>query len=101
MIPLALAIAPPVGEQVLNHFGETALFVTGALPALVAILITLNLRVLAPPASPPGLGLVSAWRGWHFLPAMTLVIGGAQFGYLTSYLAPFLEAHGWGPDFKV
>ena len=99
MIPLALAIAPPIGEQVLNHFGERALFITGAVPALVAILITANLRALPSPPAPSGLGLVSAWRAWHFLPAMTLVIGGSQFGYLTSYLAPALESHkimlGW------
>ena len=94
MIPLALAIAPPIGEQVLNHFGETALFLTGAAPALIAILVTLNLRPLPPPETRAGLGLLSAWRRWQFLPAMTLVLGGAQFGYLTSYLAPELVAHG-------
>ena len=99
MIPLALAIAPPIGEQVLNHFGETALFLAGATPALVSIFITLRLRPLPPPPSPAGLGLVSAWRGWHFLPSLTLVVGGAQFGFLTSYLGPFLRplgiALGW------
>jgi hypothetical protein len=99
MIPLALAIAPPLGEQVMNRFGETALFIAGAVPALVAFFITLGLRPLPPPPSPAGLGLVSAWRGWHFLPALTLVIGGAQFGYVTSYLGPALQEHaialGW------
>ena len=99
MIPLALAIAPPVGEQVLKYFGATALFITGALPAFVAILITLRLRALPPPPSPAGLGLVSAWRAWHALPSLTLLVGGAQFGFLTSYLGPSLTSYdimlGW------
>ncbi len=99
MIPLALAIAPPIGEQVLNHFGVAALFITGAVPAALGIAVTLGLRALPPPAAPGGLGLVSAWRRWHVLPALTLITGGAQFGYLTTYLAPALAVHavplGW------
>ncbi len=92
MIPLALAIAPPIGEQVLNRFGATALFISGALPAFAGIVVTLRLRPLPPSRGPAGLGLASAWRRWHFLPSLTLVIGGAQFGFLTSYLGPQLAA---------
>jgi MFS family permease len=93
-IPLALAVAPPVGEWVLNHFGETALFIEGGVPAALALLITIGIRPLPPPPRPAGLGIAAAWRGWHPLPVATLVLGGAQFGYVASYLAPELREQG-------
>ncbi len=98
-IPLALAIAPPIGEWVLNTFGETALFIEGGLPAALGLLITIGVRPLARPPRPSGLGLAAAWRRWHLLPVAGIVIGGAQFGYVASYLAPELRGEhiplGW------
>ena len=98
-IPLALAIAPPIGEWVLNNFGETALFIEGGLPAAIALAITIGIRPLPRPLRPAGLGLAAAWRAWHFLPVAGIVIGGAQFGYVASYLAPEMRGEhiplGW------
>jgi hypothetical protein len=98
-IPLALAIAPPIGEWVLNTFGETALFIEGGLPAAIGAIITLGVRPLPRPPKPAGLGIATAWRRWHLLPVAGIVIGGAQFGYVASYLAPELRGEhiplGW------
>jgi predicted MFS family arabinose efflux permease len=93
-IPLALAIAPPIGELILDRFGETAMFTVGAVPALIAAVMTTVLRPLARPDKPGGGSLLRAARPWHLLPIAGLVVGGAHYGYASAYLAPALREHG-------
>ena len=93
-VPLALAIAPPIGEVILDRFGETAMFLTGAIPAAIAAALTLLLRPLARPEHKGGGSLIKAARSWHLLPVAGLLIGGAHYGYTSAYLAPALRE--WG-----
>ena len=98
-VPLGLAFAPPIGEFTLNHFGLVAMFVTGAIPAVIAFALTFALRPLDKPRAGGGLGVLAAARRWHLFPVMALFIGGAHYGYAASYLSPALEhagtALGW------
>ena len=98
-VPLGLAFAPAIGEFTLNHFGVAAMFVTGALPAVIALALTFALRPLQKPAAGGGLGVMAAARRWHLFPVLALFIGGAHYGYAASYLSPALEhagtALGW------
>jgi len=98
-VPLGLAFAPPIGEFTLNHFGVGAMFVTGAIPAVIAFALTFALRPLQKPRAGGGLGVLAAARRWHLFPVLALFIGGAHYGYAASYLSPALEhagtALGW------
>ena len=98
-VPLGLAFAPAIGEFTLNHFGVAAMFVTGALPAVIAFALTFALRPLEKPQAGGGLGVTAAARRWHLFPVLALFIGGAHYGYAASYLSPALEhagtALGW------
>ena len=98
-VPLGLAFAPAIGEFTLNHFGVAAMFVTGALPGVIAFALTFALRPLEKPATGGGLGVTAAARRWHLFPVLALFIGGAHYGYAASYLSPALEhagtALGW------
>ena len=98
-VPLGLAFAPPIGEFTLNHFGVAVMFVTGAIPAVIAFALTFALRPLQKPRAGGGLGVLAAARRWHLLPVLALFIGGAHYGYAASYLSPALEhagtALGW------
>ena len=93
-VPLALAIAPPIGEVILDRFGETAMLVTGCVPAGLAALLTFLLRPMARPEQKGSGSLLRAARSWHLLPVAGLVIGGAHYGYTSAYLAPALRE--WG-----
>ena len=98
-VPLGLAFAPAIGEFTLNHFGVEAMFVTGAMPAAIALGLTFALRPLEKPKAGGGLGVAAAARRWHLFPVLALFIGGAHYGYAASYLSPALEhagtALGW------
>jgi predicted MFS family arabinose efflux permease len=93
-IPLALAIAPPIGEQILDRYGETAMFAVGAVPAVLAVLLAGLLRPLPKSDKPGGGSLLKAARLWHLLPVCGLIVGGAHYGYAAAYLAPALREHG-------
>ncbi len=93
-IPLGLAIAPVMGEFVLDHYGVAAMFLIGALPAVLGFLVTFALRPLEKPTGTRGFGIGSAAQGWHILPLCVLLVGGAHYGYAASYLAPALAEHG-------
>jgi predicted MFS family arabinose efflux permease len=95
-IPLALAIAPPIGEQILDRFGVTAMFAVGAVPAVLAVALAGLLRPLPKVDRPGGGSLVKAVRRWHILPVCGLIIGGAHYGYAAAYLAPALREYGTG-----
>ncbi len=98
-VPLGLAFAPAIGEFTLNHFGLVAMFVTGAIPAVIAFALTFALRPLQKPRAGGGLGVMVAARRWHLFPVLALFIGGAHYGYAASYLSHALEhagtALGW------
>ncbi len=98
-VPLGLAFAPAIGEFTLNHFGLRTMFISGAIPALIAFALTFGLRPLEKPKAGGGLGVAAAARRWHLFPVLALFIGGAHYGYTASYLSPALEhagtALGW------
>ena len=93
-VPLGLAFAPAIGEFTLNHFGLRAMFISGAMPALIAFALTFVLRPLPKPKAGGGLGVAAAARRWHLFPVLALFIGGAHYGYAASYLSPALEHAG-------
>jgi predicted MFS family arabinose efflux permease len=94
VIPLAAAIAPPLGEWTFEHYGATALFIEAAIPALLCSLLTLPLRPMARPQAARGLGLSAALRRRFILPVAAVVTGGALYGFTLSYLAPDLLSRG-------
>ena len=93
-VPLGLAFAPAIGEFTLNQFGVAAMFLVGAIPAAMAFALTFALRPLERPKAGGGLGVRAATQRWHLFPLLALFIGGAHFGYASSYLSPALEHAG-------
>jgi MFS family permease len=91
-IPLAAAVAPPLGEWTLRHWGEGAMFAQAALPGVVGVLLTLGLRAVPAGAKAPGLALSGAFRGAFILPYIAVTTGGALYGFSISYLATDLHA---------
>lgn len=91
-VPLAAAVAPPLGEWTLRHHGEAAMFAQAAIPGVLGLLLTLGLR--AAPSSGPaaGLALTGAFRRSFILPYVSVVTGGALYGFSVSYLAVDLQA---------
>ena len=95
-IPLASAIAPPLGEWTLAHWGASALFVQSMLPAVLALVLTFFLRAPAPLPSKPGLDLSGGLQRAFLMPFLAVMMGGALYGYLVSYLPNHLQARGIG-----
>lgn len=91
-IPLAAAIAPPLGEWTLRHWGETAMFAQAALPGAIGVLLTLGFRPVPPSGNATGLALTGAFRGAFVLPYVAVATGGALYGFSVSYLAVDLQA---------
>ncbi len=91
-IPLAAAVAPPLGEWTLRHWGEGAMFAQAALPGVVGVLLTLGLRAVPAGAKATGLALSGAFRGAFLLPYIAVTTGGALYGFSISYLATDLHA---------
>ena len=90
-IPLAAAIAPPLGEWTLRHWGETAMFAQAAIPGVIGVLLTLGLRSVPPSGNATGLALTGAFRGAFVLPYVAVAMGGALYGFSVSYLAVDLQ----------
>lgn len=93
VIPLAAAIAPPLGEWTFERYGADVLFVEAAIPALLCCGLTFLLRPLARLPS-KGLGLSAGLRRRFVLPITAVLTGGAIYGFIISYLAPALLARG-------
>ncbi len=91
-IPLAAAVAPPLGEWTLRHWGEGAMFAQAAAPGVIGVLLTLGLRAVPPGAKASGLALSGAFRGAFILPYIAVTTGGALYGFSISYLATDLHA---------
>ena len=91
-IPLAAAIAPPLGEWTLRHFGEAAMFLQAAIPGLIGIALTFGLRAAPSTGKAAGLALTGAFRGSFILPYIAVATGGALYGFSVSYLAVDLQA---------
>lgn len=91
-IPLAAAIAPPLGEWTLRHWGETAMFAQAAVPGAIGVLLTLGFRPVPPSGNATGLALTGAFRGAFVLPYVAVATGGALYGFSVSYLAVDLQA---------
>jgi hypothetical protein len=95
VIPLASAIAPPLGEWTFERYGALALFIEAAVPATLCCALTFLLRPLACQRH-SGLGLSAGLRRRFLLPLTAVVTGGALYGFTMSYLAPALLARGIG-----
>ncbi len=91
-IPLAAAIAPPLGEWTLRHWGETAMFAQAAVPGALGVLLTFGLRTAASTGKASGLALTGAFRTSFLLPYLAVTTGGALYGFSVSYLAVDLQA---------
>ncbi len=91
-IPLAAAVAPPLGEWTLRHWGESAMFAQAALPGVIGVLLTLGLRAVPAGAKASGLALSGAFRSAFILPYIAVTTGGALYGFSISYLATDLHA---------
>lgn len=90
-IPLAAAVAPPLGAWTLERFGATALFLEAAAPAALGIALTYGLRVLPSAGAASGLALSGAFRNAFILPYAAVLMGGALYGFSVSYLAADLH----------
>ena len=91
MVPLPNAIGPPLAEAYLNVFGERLFFVVGAVPAMVAGALTLGLSADRRPAGARGLPLL----GTALLPSLrrplvAVMVVGAMYGLIPSYMAALL-----------
>jgi MFS family permease len=93
MVPLPNAIGPPLAAAYLNLFGEHFFFIVGALPALIAAGLTLWLGEERPqiggPAPLPLLqtALLPALRQ----PLIAILVVGALYGLIPSYMAALLK----------
>lgn len=90
-IPLAAAIAPPLGEWTLARYGEAALFIEAAAPGVLGILLTIGLRPVPQAPVRSGLALGGAFRAALVLPYVAVLTGGALYGFSVSYLAADLH----------
>lgn len=86
-VPLAAAVAPPLGEWTLRHYGEAAMFAQAAVPGVLGLLLMLGLRAVPPSGTASGLALTGAFRRSFFLPYLAVITGGALYGFSVSYLA--------------
>jgi MFS family permease len=94
VIPLATAIAPPIGEWTLAHYGANVLFGTAVLWCAVGLLLTFGPRSQPLGAKRGALGLKGAFRARFTLPLLAVVTGGALYGFIVSYLAPDMQRRG-------
>ena len=93
-MPVSQGIAPPIGNFVMQHFGENAMFVVATVPGIAAVLLTFRLRRLPPPARTGRLQLASGFRRGVWEPLLAVFMNGTLFGFCTAYLAAALVARG-------
>lgn len=92
MAPLAQAGGPPFAEFVLDHGGAKLMFVLGAIPALIGLGLLFLMRPLAKPPAAGGLALGEALTPNRRIPLVAIFVSGSLFGFLASYMTPFLHA---------
>ena len=95
MAPISHALAPPWVEFLLRLDNDPVIFIIGACPALIALLLTFALRPLAKPAATQKLiQLGSAFDRARWLPLISVLISGALFGFISSYMASAMQQKG-------
>jgi MFS family permease len=91
MVPLPNAIGPPLAEAYLSIFGERLFFVVGAVPAIIAGALTLWLSEDRRPAGERGLPLLrTALLPALRRPLVAILVVGAMYGLIPSYMAALL-----------
>ena len=95
MAPISHALAPPWVEFLLRFDTDSLIFVIGGLPALAALALSFTLRPLAKPAASRGLiQLGAAFDRARWLPLISVMIAGALFGFISSYMASAMQEKG-------
>lgn len=94
MIPLAAAIAPPLGEWTLGRFGPTVLFLSSTIWCFAGLILTLGLRRAQPPAREHGLGVGRVLKARYAAPILAVLIGGIIYGYVISFMSEDLTERG-------
>ena len=95
MAPISHAIAPPWVEFLLRFNNDAIIFIIGGLPAVGALLLTFALRPLAKPTASRGLiQLGAAFERARWLPLISVMIAGALFGFISSYMASAMQEKG-------
>jgi predicted MFS family arabinose efflux permease len=92
MVPLPNAVGPPLAEAYLDAFGEHLFFIVGAVPAVVAGVLSLLLSDDRPQTKEPtALPLLqtAALSGLR-QPLIAIMVVGALYGLIASYMAPLL-----------
>jgi MFS family permease len=92
MVPLPNAIGPPLAEAYLNSFGDRWLFFVGAIPAGVGVLLSTTLVDGARQSSHNAACSLLRTAGLPSLrpPLIAILVVGALYGLILSYLAPIL-----------
>lgn len=94
MAPLAQAGGPLFAEFVLGYGGAKLMFLLGGIPALLGLGLLFLMRPLAKPPAAGGLALGEALTPNRRIPLVAIFVSGALFGFLASYMTPFLHAKG-------
>ena len=95
MAPISHAMAPPWVEFLLRFDKDALIFIIGGLPALGAFVLTFALRPLAKPTATRGLiQLGAAFDRARWLPLISVMISGALFGFISSYMASAMQEKG-------
>jgi MFS family permease len=92
LMVVSQALGPPLGAYVLGEFGEHAMFLVAAVPALAGLALTFGLRPLPRPPHSPGLHLFSVWRPHFPEPVWAVFVSGCMSGFTIAYLAAALQA---------
>jgi MFS family permease len=92
MVPLPNAIGPPLAEAYLNSVGDSWLFVVGAIPAVVGMLLSTTLAEGPHQSSHGAAGSLLRTAALPSLrpPLISILVVGALYGLILSYLAPIL-----------
>ena len=91
-VPMAQAVAPPLGGYVLNTYGDGYFFLAATLPAIFGLSLTFGLRPLNATKKEAGGSMFAALRRDKALPLFTMLVYGSLFGFVGSYLAVAMEA---------
>ena len=95
MAPISHALAPPWVEFLLRFNTDAIIFILGGLPAMAALGLTFWLRPLAKPTASRGLiQLGAAFDRARWLPLISVLIAGALFGFISSYMASAMQEKG-------
>jgi MFS family permease len=92
MIPLAQAIAPPIGGYVLNTWGADPLFLASAVPALIGVATTFGLRPLPSAGKTRERSFFAGMRRDKWIPVAIVFVNGSLWGFTQSYLSAAMEA---------